>query len=142
MPRPERESRRPDYRTFLSAYEQAWQRYQADPTPQKLSILHAGEEIMFRELLKPGRFELGRTVSTIGAHEAIGAALNIPAEFLIRHKHGDWGELVPEDRRENERALLFGRRLLSSYRTRTGEKLWVITEWDRSVTTLLRPDEY
>ena len=80
--------------------------------------------------------------ATVSAHEAIGAAFHLPAEFLIRHKNGDWGELDPEDRRENERALVFGSRLLSAYATRTGEALWVITEADRSATTLLLPEEY
>ena len=56
--------------------------------------------------------------------------------------HGDWGELPPEDVRENEWSLAHGARLFSSYRTRTDEKLWVITERDRSVTTLLLPEEY
>ena len=77
-----------------------------------------------------------------GATEALFAAQQIPPEFLLRHVHGDWGELCAEDRRENERSLRLGNRLLSAYRTRTDEKLWVITEWDRSATTLLLPTEY
>jgi hypothetical protein len=70
------------------------------------------------------------------------AAAQLPAEFLLRHRHGDWGDLDPEDRRANERALRLGDRLLSSYRTRLDAKLWIITEWDRSATTLLLPEEY
>jgi len=69
-------------------------------------------------------------------------AQHVPPEFLLRHKHGDWGELPEEDLRENEWSLQHGARLFSAYRTRTDEKLWVITEWDRSVTTLLLPAEY
>ena len=61
---------------------------------------------------------------------------------MLRHKHGDWGDLCAEDRRENERALRVGSRLLSAYATRAGERLWVITGWDRSATTLLLPSEY
>jgi hypothetical protein len=66
----------------------------------------------------------------------------VPPEFLLRQTHGDWGELSAEDRRANERPLLHGSRLLSSYRTRTDETLWIITEWARSVTRLLLPQEY
>ncbi len=142
MPQPEREPRRPDYRAYLVAYEQAWQRYQADPTPHNLSILHAGEEILIRELLKPGQFELGQLVMTPGAGEAIHAAGHIPPEFLLRHKNQDWGELPEEDVRENEWSLVHGARLFSAYSTRREEKLWVITEADRSATTLLLPEEY
>jgi hypothetical protein len=58
------------------------------------------------------------------------------------HKHGDWGELPPEDVAANEWAVLEGSRVFSAYRTRLDETLWVITEWDRSVTTLLLPEEY
>ncbi len=142
MPSPERGKSRVDYRTFLTAYEQAWQRYQAEPTPHNLSVLHAGEEILIRELLKPGRFELGQMVMTPGAGEAMQAAGHIPPEFLIRHKHGDWGGLPEEDVRENEWSLQHGARLFSAYSTRREEKLWVITEADRSATTLLLPEEY
>jgi hypothetical protein len=55
---------------------------------------------------------------------------------------GDWGELDDDDKRENELSLREGFRLLSAYRLSTGVKLWIITEADRSVTTLLLPDEY
>jgi hypothetical protein len=62
--------------------------------------------------------------------------------FLTRHAEGDWGELDPEDIRENEYSVAHGFRLLSSYTTAVGDKLWIITEADRSATTLLLPDEY
>ena len=67
---------------------------------------------------------------------------HIPPEFLLRHKHGDWGVLDEEERQENERSLIRGWRLLSAYDTRLSERLWVITEADRSATTILLPDEY
>ena len=79
---------------------------------------------------------------TPGADMAMREARQVPLEFLLRHKHGDWGELCAEDRRENERALRVGSRLLSSYRTRNEDKLWIISEGDRSATTLLLPEEY
>jgi hypothetical protein len=88
-------------------------------------------------------FPLGQIVSTPGALNALGVAGVKPHELISRHASGDWGDLCEDDRRENELALEEGFRLLSAYRLpRTGVKLWVITEADRSVTTLLLPDEY
>ena len=63
-------------------------------------------------------------------------------EFLSRHLRGDWGDLCQEDKTENELGLKDGFRLMSSYQVAQTEKLWVITEADRSVTTLLLPEEY
>jgi hypothetical protein len=66
-----------------------------------------------------------------------------PIRLLARHIHGDWGDLPVEDQVENELALLTGKRLLSSYTLPGGEsKVWIITEADRSVTTILLPDDY
>jgi hypothetical protein len=59
--------------------------------------------------------------------------------FLSRHVTGDWGELDEEDQKENQSSLKKGFRLLSSYKTNAREKVWVITEADRSVTTLCSP---
>jgi len=90
----------------------------------------------------PHLFPLGETVATTGALAALEASGQDPAAFLTRHVTGDWGEMPAEDVRENERSLLYGSRLMSSYRTTKDVKLWVISEWDRSVTTLLLPSEY
>lgn len=87
-------------------------------------------------------FPLGRTVATPGALAALERAKQGAIDFLARHSRGDWGDVPPEDAAENQRALQHGRRLLSSYRTRLGERIWVITEADRSATTILLPDEY
>lgn len=88
------------------------------------------------------RFSLGRTLATPGAVSAMEAAGNLPADFLDRHVRGDWGDVDDEDQEANEAALREGTRILSSYRTRKGAKLWVITEADRSATTILLPEEY
>lgn len=61
---------------------------------------------------------------------------------LQRHQSGDWGDLGEADRKENDNALCNGTRLLSSYRTNSGVTFWIITEADRSATTLLMPDDY
>jgi len=75
-----------------------------------------------------------------------GVRADVPLEELLRalgrHARGDWGDVCVEDAAANERALLEGERLLSSYRTAAGIKFWLITEWDRSRTTGLLPDEY
>jgi hypothetical protein len=64
-----------------------------------------------------------------------------PFDYLARHATGDWGELCAFDRRQNEIALREGLRVLSSYEVPAG-RVWIITEADRSVTTILLPEEY
>lgn len=87
-------------------------------------------------------FHLGQIVATPGALAALAAAGQTPHELITRHVTGEWGDLVAEDIRENEYALKHGLRIFSSYRLSTGVKLWIITEADRSVSTLLLPSEY
>ena len=91
---------------------------------------------------KAALFPLGQIVATPGALAALEKAGQTPLEFISRHVRGDWGELDADDRKENELSLKRGFRLLSSYRTGAGDRLWLITESNRSVTTLLLPDEY
>ena|SRR5215831_6500689 len=88
------------------------------------------------------RFPLGRVVATPDALRALEEANQNPLEFLSQHQAGDWGELCEEDKRENEFSVPNGFRILSAYRTRNNTKIWVITEADRSATTLLLPEEY
>lgn len=88
------------------------------------------------------RVRLGQTVITQGAIAAFEDAPEEPARFLFRHSRGDWGNLEEFDRQQNDKALETGERLLSSYELSTGVKIWIITEWDRSVTTILLPSEY
>jgi len=82
-------------------------------------------------------FPSGRMVATPGALALLDETNKSPLEFLSRHLRGDWGDLDQEDKTENELALKFGFRLLSSYQVTETEKLWVITEADRSVTAPL-----
>lgn len=88
------------------------------------------------------RFTLGRTFITPGAEEALDIAGQTAIEFLRRHMACDWGELSDDDIKENELSLEQGFRLLSRYQTTNGERLWIITEADRSATTILLPSEY
>jgi hypothetical protein len=87
-------------------------------------------------------FALGQLVATPGALEKIQEAEQSPLELIARHVTGDWGELDEEDRNENKLSLEKGYRILSAYILRSGVKVWVITEADRSVTTVLLPSEY
>ena len=84
---------------------------------------------------------LGRVLATPGALETILAAGGDPSAYVARHASGDWGDLCAFDRRENGLALRHGYRVLSSYEV-GGGRVWVITEADRSVTTILLPEEY
>lgn len=88
------------------------------------------------------RFNPGRVVMTPGVMEALEKANQSPLEFLARHLRGDWGDLCEEDRQANEEALTQDLRTLSAYRTAEATKIWIITEADRSSTTLLLPEEY
>ena len=88
------------------------------------------------------RFRPGRTVITPGALDALAKAEQHPGDFFKRHLSGDWGELCDEDITANEQALVSGLRLLSAYRTSRGQRIWIITEADRSATTILLPEEY
>lgn len=87
-----------------------------------------------------GKFELGRLVATPSALSRITADDALAA--LNRHRGGDWGDVGKRDRQANDVALLRGFRLLSVYHTGAGETLWIITEADRSATTLLLPEDY
>jgi hypothetical protein len=85
------------------------------------------------------RFSLGRVVATPGALEALAEAGQSAIEFIRRHQSGDWGCLSDEDKRENEFSVDKELRIFSAYHTAKGEKIWIITEADRSVTTVLLP---
>ena len=88
------------------------------------------------------RFDLGTIVATPGALEALAVSGEAPSTFLHRHVVGDWGDLDGNDRAENELSVQEGFRILSAYHLRDGTKIWIITEADRSSTTILLPSEY
>ncbi len=94
------------------------------------------------ETLPQPRFSLGQIVATPGALEALGQAGHEPIEFLARHVIGDWGDLEDEDKQENELSVEKDFRVLSAYTLSDNTKIWVITEADRSATTILLPSEY
>lgn len=89
------------------------------------------------------RVSLGQIVFTEGALEAFVSSGASPTPYLLCHRRGEWGELDAEDRAANDRAAREGGRLLSAYTLPgTGDRIWLITEWDRSVSTFLLPAEY
>ena len=94
--------------------------------------------------LLPGRFRpayaLGRIVMTESATRSV--SLHSIATALIRHARGDWGDIGPEEKAANGRALREGLRILSAYHDRRGVAFWILTEADRSATTVLLPDDY
>ena len=119
------------------------------PTPDEISPNGLSPKDIFLEKLAEHssdeelpRFPLGQVVATPGALSVL-ASLNVsPWTLLARHVRGDWGELDDHDWRENERALTEEARLLSVYTLAGETRIWIITEADRSATTLLLPQDY
>jgi hypothetical protein len=94
------------------------------------------------ELTKTNPLPLGQVVATPGAIAALEEAAESAMGYLARHASRDWGEVPPEDWEENEFSIERELRVLSAYTLRNGTKIWIITEADRSVTTILLPSEY
>ena len=96
-------------------------------------------------IVQPILFPLGQQVVTRGVADRLTEDEAF-AQFVIgsmrRHASGDWGDLCEEDRKENQFSLQNGFRLFSAYEREGLPKIWIITESDRSVTTVLFPDEY
>ncbi|MFC4160733.1 hypothetical protein [Chitinimonas lacunae] len=94
-------------------------------------------------LVSSPRFSTGKLVVTHRIDELVRQGQLNPIPYLCRHLQGDWGDVSDADRRSNDLALQSGEdRLFSSYRVRDDLTLWIITEWDRSVTTVLLPSDY
>lgn len=91
------------------------------------------------------KFSLGQNAMTRGVADRVAIDANF-AQFALqslrRHASGDWGDLCDDDKKANEEALLVGERLFSAYEKPPLPKIWIITEADRSATTILFPEEY
>ena len=92
--------------------------------------------------VKTSLFKLGQVVATPGANESLATAQTSAWELLSRHVAGDFGDVDAEDWQANLDAINGDARILSAYTLTTGDRLWVITEADRSSSCILRPDEY
>ena len=91
------------------------------------------------------KFKPGQMVLTRGVNDLIACNEEFAKHVMLslkRHVAGDWGDVCDEDRVTNEIALLEGDRLFSVYKKNGVPTIWIITEWDRSVTTTLFPEEY
>jgi hypothetical protein len=88
------------------------------------------------------KFALDQLAATPGAIEALEKRGQTPNYFLTRQAAGDWGDVDEEDWALNDQTLLDGSQVVSAYTLRTGMKIWVLTEADRTVTTLLLPSDY
>ena len=93
-------------------------------------------------LIENPLFHLGDVVATPAALNATQSCNVTPVQLLQLHVSGNWGSVDPEDAKANDAAITEGERILSSYRIGEHTRVWVITEWDRSVTTILLPSEY
>lgn len=87
-------------------------------------------------------FTTGQIVATPPSLRTMAEAGIEPITLLKRHITGDWGDVCAEDSKTNDYAAAHGERILSSYTLTTGKRIWIITEWDRSVTTFLLPEDY
>jgi len=87
-------------------------------------------------------FPIGQIVATPGAIALLGQHGISAFDLLHRHAHGDWGDLPSDDLSANSAALKNGNRLLSAYRVGATGKVWLVTEHDRSATTILLPSDY
>jgi len=94
-----------------------------------------------KKLTPVRRFPLGSVVSTPGALHLLTSHKVSAFALLALHQSGQWGDVPPDDARANDQALIVGARVLSAYLV-GGARLWIITEADRSVTTMLLPEEY
>ncbi|MEI8288160.1 MAG: hypothetical protein WCH99_01705 [Verrucomicrobiota bacterium] len=90
--------------------------------------------------MNASKFRTGRIVTTANALDHL--TQDDILSGLSRHTTGDWGDLDADDRKENDQALERGTRLLSAYQAGNGVKFWIITEANRSVTTVLLPEDY
>lgn len=88
------------------------------------------------------KFELGTIVATPAALAAIRETAVLPSSLLDRHASGDWGDVSVEDAAENEYSVTRELRILSSYALPDKTEVWILTEGDRSATTILLPEEY
>ena len=121
---------------LLEAQEGATIAYDSVFTPCRLS------EVITNERGDGPKFPLGQLVATPDAVEAFERSRQSPTIFVRRHRKGDWGDLDVDDIQENEFSLTHELRLLSAYILKDGTRIWIITEADRSVTTILLPEEY
>ena len=107
-----------------------------EETPESSSAMQAQRQ------MRQGRLQLGRVVLTRAVNELVAEGGFNPMDLLRRHAAGDWGDISEDDRALNNTALIQEERVMSAYQVNNDLVVWIITEADRSVTTLLLPQDY
>lgn len=97
---------------------------------------------MEEKIIIESKFNFGNVVATTPLFEYCRDRGFPLFPYMVRHAQGDWGDVCKEDWESNDEALKSGQRLLSEYKLPDGKRIWIITEWDRSATTLLFPEDY
>lgn len=97
---------------------------------------------MEEKIIIESKFNFGNVVATTPLFEYCKARGFALFPYMVRHASYDWGDVCKEDWESNDEALKNGQRLLSEYKLPDGKRIWIITEWDRSATTLLFPEDY
>lgn len=97
---------------------------------------------MEEKIIIESKFNFGNVVATTPLFEYCKARGFALFPYMVRHASCDWGDVFKEDWESNDEALKNGQRLLSEYKLPDGKRIWIITEWDRSATTLLFPEDY
>jgi len=97
---------------------------------------------MEEKIIIESKFNFGNVVATTPLFEYCKARGFALFPYMVRHASCDWGDVCKEDWERNDEALKNGQRLLSEYKLPDGKRIWIITEWDRSATTLLFPEDY
>lgn len=111
--------------------------------PNSPCLTDSGTCFILSAFPSPTLFPLGHVVATPGALDLLDRLGINASTLLTKHEHGDWGDVCEEDASSNDLAIKTGDRVLSAYSLGNAkERLWIITEHDRSVTTLLLPEEY
>src|SRR5688572_23459715 len=135
--------RLPTWRRVLEDYRRAFDRYHADPDSlPRTAVLDRAVQRLQEAARAPGLFETGLVALSQGAIRELVAGKHLAEEFLIRHKNGDFGLMVPEDVQNNRFAIDHGHRVTSRYGTNAGGELWLITDGDRMATHLFERGEF
>ena len=135
--------RLPTWTTVLADYRHALDAYRADPGSLPRTAFLDRAVIRLQEAVRqPGLFKLGLVALTEGAIRELVGGQHLAEEFLLRHKHGDFGLMVPDDVQTNRFAIDHGHRITSRYETRAGGELWVVTDGQRLATHLFERREH
>ena len=131
------------WRRCLEDYRRAFAAYHANPASLATTAFLDRAIVRLEEASRaPGLFELGLVALSHGAVAELSRTKHLAEEFLIRHKHGDWGNVTEDEARNNRYAVIRDDQITSRYETRSGSGLWVMTYGNRAATHLYTPEEH